>query len=46
MQLPYNSVFLKSCFILMTDPREATARPLDTDMREALFLGLFLLGQP
>ena len=29
----------------MTDPREATARPLDTDMREALFLGLFLLGQ-
>ena len=29
----------------MTDPREATARPLDTDMREALFLGLLLLGQ-
>ena len=34
-----------ACFISMTDPREATARPLDTDMREALFLFLFLLGQ-
>ena len=29
----------------MTDPSEATARPLCTDTREALFLGLFLLGQ-
>ena len=29
----------------MTDPSEATARPLSTDTREALFLGLFLLGQ-
>jgi hypothetical protein len=29
----------------MTDPSEATARPLCTDTREALFLGFFLLGQ-
>jgi hypothetical protein len=29
----------------MTDSCEATARKQDTDMREALFLGLFLLGQ-
>ena len=28
----------------MTDPCEATARPLCTDTREALFLGLFLFG--
>ena len=34
-----------ACFILMTDLCEATARPLCTDMREALFLGLLLLGQ-
>ena len=29
----------------MTDPPEATGSPLCTDTREALFLGLFLLGQ-
>jgi hypothetical protein len=29
----------------MTDPCKATARPLCTDTREALFLGLLLLGQ-
>ena len=29
----------------MTDPPEATGSPLCTDSREALFLGLFLLGQ-
>lgn len=29
----------------MTDPCEATARPLCTDQREALFLGLSLLVQ-
>ena len=35
----------KACFILMTDPCEATVMPLCTDRREALFLGLFFLGQ-
>ncbi|CAH7357921.1 LOC500845 [Phodopus roborovskii] len=37
--------FLKACFILMTYPPEATGNPPCTDTREALFLGLFLLGQ-
>lgn len=35
----------KACFILMTNPFEAIARPLCTDMKEALLLALFLLGQ-
>lgn len=34
----------KASFILITDPCEATARPLCTDTRLALFLSLFIIG--
>lgn len=38
-------LFFKACFILLIDPCEAPARPLCTDMMQALFLDLLLLVQ-